>query len=340
MTVIRGTSLSHFPELVTRLGGDPQELLARAGIPEAAVGQHDAFITYSSMIRVVEQAAAATGAADFGRQLGQAQGIEILGPVGVAARTANSVSAAFDIFEAYLAAYSPAIGVRVRPLADPAKHRFEFEILLDDPPACPQTIEVSLGVALRVFRFLIGSSWAPVRAHLPHEALTPTESYMRYFGSRASFAQPFAGFTLLTRDLKRPLTPDIITHSAVIAYLDTLDTTTRIRSLSHTVREFLGQLLPTGTVSLDFTASQFRMHPKTLQRRLALEGYTYGRLIDELRRDTALHYLRDTDLSMSHLARELGYAEKSELTRSAHRWFGRPPLAQRRALRQAMVSIA
>ena len=45
------------------------------------------------------------------------------------------------------------------------------------------------------------------------------------------------------------------------------------------------------------------------------------------------HYLRDTDLSLYLVARELGYAEQSVLTRSCRRWFGRTPGALRRDLR-------
>ena len=51
----------------------------------AAVGSYDTFLAYQGVIRAVESAAVATGTPDFGRRLALRQGIEILGPVGVAA---------------------------------------------------------------------------------------------------------------------------------------------------------------------------------------------------------------------------------------------------------------
>jgi len=98
MSVVRGTALSSYPSLVAELGGDPAALLRAAGVRERDVGNYDAFIPYRAAIRALESAAEATATADFGRRLAQRQGIEILGPVGVAARTAATVGDALAIF--------------------------------------------------------------------------------------------------------------------------------------------------------------------------------------------------------------------------------------------------
>ena len=44
MSVVRGTSLSGYPRLVTELGGDPAELLRAAGIRPQDVGEHEVFL--------------------------------------------------------------------------------------------------------------------------------------------------------------------------------------------------------------------------------------------------------------------------------------------------------
>ena len=332
ISVIRGTALSGYPELVAELGGDPDQLLCAAGIRPADIGRFDAFVTYLGVIHAIESAADVTNTPDFGRRLGRRQGIEILGPVGVAARTSGTVSDALRIFDQYMAAYSPAIAVGILPSPKPGFSFFDFRVLIEQPPPHPQVIELSLGVALRVLRLLLGSAYRPMRVHLPHEPLTTRAEYLEYFACPPRFAEPAAGFTLRTADLGRPLAQDELAHRAVVQYLNTI-IDRRDPGMSGPVRDLVRQLLPTGAATLDVIANQFRLHPKALQRRLASEGTTFAALVDGARQHMARHYLRDTDMTLTHLARELGYAEQSVLTRSCRRWFGSSPAVLRAGLR-------
>ncbi|MBN7561255.1 helix-turn-helix domain-containing protein, partial [Mycobacteroides abscessus] len=56
---------------------------------------------------------------------------------------------------------------------------------------------------------------------------------------------------------------------------------------------------------------------------------------DQIRREAAERLLSDTDLSLDHLSRQLGYAEQSVFTRSCKRWFGTTPSAYRSDRRRA-----
>lgn len=333
MSIVRGTALSGYPRLVTELGGDPVELLRAAGIRLQDVGDHEIFLPYRSIIVAVETAAAATSTPDFGRRLALRQGIEILGPLGVAARTAATVGDAFTIVETFLAAYSPAISARITPTDDAGQSFYAFEVLIERPPPHPQTTELSLGVSLGVWRFLLGAHYAPLSVHLPHEPLTATADYSSYFGCRPSFTQPRAGFTFRTADLARSLNQDALAHQAVVQYLTGI--TTHQPGMTASVRRMVRQLLPTGTASLELISAQFDLHPRALHRRLSAEKTTFAELIDSVRRETAEHYLRDTDISLSHLTRELGYAEQSVLTRSCRRWFGCGPSRYRKEVRSS-----
>jgi AraC-like DNA-binding protein len=338
MSVVRGTALSNYPSLVAELCGDPAALLHAAGIRKRDAGNYDAFIPYRAAIRAIESAAETTHTADFGRRLAQRQGIEILGPVGVAARTAATVADALRIFSTYMAAYSPVLAFRVAPLADPERSFLTIEFLLDSPPPHPQTTELSLGVSLRVFRLLMGADYSPLSVHLPHDPLTPKAEYVRYFGCTPEFAARTAGFTARTADLRRPLHRDDVAHRAVVEYLNGI--TPRDAGIVKSVRTIVRQLLPTGAATLDVVAEQFSLHPKTLQRRLAEEDTTFAALVDQVRKDAANRYLRNTAISLTHLAHELGYAEQSVLTRSCKRWFGMGPAAYRNETRVPALAQA
>ena len=92
MSLIRGTALAGYPDLVADLGADPVPLLHAAGISARDVGEYEVFVSYPGVVKAIESAAASTGARDFGRRLALRQGIDILGPVGVAARTSPTVA--------------------------------------------------------------------------------------------------------------------------------------------------------------------------------------------------------------------------------------------------------
>ena len=330
MSVVRGTSLSNYSRLVADLGGDPGALLATAGLNPADAGRTDVFVSLPRVITAIQTAATATGTVDFGRRLAQLQGIEILGPVGVAARTAPTIADALRIFENFLSAYSPAICLRVVPQDDP--HRRFLEYLMPDPdlPPHPQSSELSLGVTLRVLRFLLGTDYVPLSVHIPHRELGASRDYWRYFGCRPVFSSPATGFTIRSADLSRPLQHDTLAHEAVVQYLATI--TTAEPRTSASVQALVRQLLPTGTVTMDHIARQLGLHPKTLQRRLAAEDTTFAAIVDDVRKGLADRYLRDSRITLTHLTRALGYAEQSVLTRSCRRWFGTGPATYRKRL--------
>lgn len=328
MALIRGSSLAGFTELVAELGHDPDALLRRAGIRPQDAGDHDTFLPYRALAVVLEDAAQVTGAPDFGRQLALRQGIEILGPVGLAARTAPTVGEALRICSVYLAAYSPAIEVRVRPGKREDRHLMEFAIVEADMPQCPQLLELSLGVVLRVTRHLCGADFKPTVTHIPHAPLVDEAAYRDFYGSPVRFSQPKGGLELRDSDLAQPLADDAQAHEVLVRYLEGL-TLPEDRGFADSVRRLVVELLPTGTVSMNLLAKQFALHPKTFQRRLTAEGTTFGALVELARRELAGHYLRDTDLELTQIARELGYAEQSVLSRSCRRWFGEPPGAIR-----------
>jgi len=332
MSLIRGTALLGYADLVTELGADADLLLRAAGVPVAHVGNPEAYLGYRNVITAVESAAKVTGTRDFGRLLARRQGIEILGPVGAAARTARTVAAALAAVSQYLVVYSPAIAITLGAVDDERYTRMEVGILLDDLPDHRQTIELSLGVALRIFRLLAGPDFHPVTVHLPHDPLTSRREYVRYFGGRPRFAEPFAGFTVRSADMARPVFADGGVHAAVRAYLDTV-APPGAQGTVETVRSLVRHLLPTGVLGIGLVAPQLSMHPRTLQRRLARESSTFEFIVDDIRREQARDLLRDTDMPMSQLAGVLGYSEQSVLTRSCQRWFGRAPMQQRRLLR-------
>jgi AraC-like DNA-binding protein len=85
------------------------------------------------------------------------------------------------------------------------------------------------------------------------------------------------------------------------------------------------QALPRSVPTARQIAARLGVGERTFARRLAAEGASFRQVLDELRRDLALSYLADPELTLSEIAYLLGYAEQSAFTSAFRRWTGQSP---------------
>jgi len=103
-----------------------------------------------------------------------------------------------------------------------------------------------------------------------------------------------------------------------------------VDSLHGRVRDLLAAELQRGKIGLDHIGALMHMSPRTLRRRLREEGTSAGKLLDEVRRDLAVGYLRQ-DVAISEIAFRLGFSDGSAFHKAFRRWTGRSPAHYRRS---------
>src|SRR5271165_4396119 len=64
---------------------------------------------------------------------------------------------------------------------------------------------------------------------------------------------------------------------------------------------------------------------RTFQRQLEEEGTTFSDLLAEVRRSETLRRLKERDVTIAAIARDLGYSDQASFTRAFRRWTGTPP---------------
>ncbi|WP_333835320.1 helix-turn-helix transcriptional regulator, partial [Rubrimonas sp.] len=94
-----------------------------------------------------------------------------------------------------------------------------------------------------------------------------------------------------------------------------------LQSLRWTIAAMLGP----DEVGLDAVAAAAGMSRRTLQRRLAAEGFTFSELLDATRADLAMRLLTEGRAPLGEVASRLGYANAPALTRAVRRWTGATP---------------
>ncbi len=98
-----------------------------------------------------------------------------------------------------------------------------------------------------------------------------------------------------------------------------------LRTVRGRVERSLMPILHTGELGIERIAERLGMSRQTLYRRLRAEGLTYKSVLDELRREMALHYLDGGKVSVNEVAYLVGYSEPSAFSRAFRRWTGRAP---------------
>jgi AraC-like DNA-binding protein len=204
------------------------------------------------------------------------------------------------------------------------------DILVDRLPVKRQAVEQFLLLAHLNAVESTGGKARVQETRFRFQPLSSRRTYQGYFGCDVRFDQSADGVVFSEKDLSCPtLQPDPQLYAKATSYIDTHFP--RVKPpMRAQVRAVILQLIETAECNKEHVAAELHMHPRTLHRRLNAEGTCFEKIKDEIRRDTALGYLRATGLSLQRIAEKVGYAEHSVLTRSCSRWFAAPPREVRR----------
>src|SRR5215469_1203583 len=135
--LVRAQAIRGYSSLVRDLGGNPNRLLRKAGIDPSALDQLTAFISFESMIELLERSAADLDCPDFGLRLAERQDIGILGTLAVAMRYSATVGEAARCGAKYLPVHNAAIAFTITEHRDHAV--LTFRTLVDHAPQWAQT---------------------------------------------------------------------------------------------------------------------------------------------------------------------------------------------------------
>jgi AraC-like DNA-binding protein len=91
-------------------------------------------------------------------------------------------------------------------------------------------------------------------------------------------------------------------------------------------------MLLRGESGIRSAAARLGVHERTLARRLAREGTSFQRVLDEVRFAAASELLEMTDLRIGEIAEALSYAAPGPFIDAFRRWSGSTPSAWRKSI--------
>lgn len=320
----RSATLTGFIDLAVSLGLDPYKIANEAGVPVAAFNDPDMRVSARALDRVHELAAERSGVEDFGLRLAENRRLSNLGPIALVMREQPTIRAALVQLGRFIWLQNDAFSTSLEEVGDIAVLRLHTPTWTG-----AQNAELAVGVAVRIFRELLGETWRPLEAHLPHAALGKPEVYLRVYGVIPQFEQDFIGLVLPRSDLARPISAaDPAMARQVVRYLEQI-AASRGSSFADKVREMIVLLLPNGGVTVERVARRLAMDRRTLHRRLLMEGTTFSDLLNTARREVAEPLLARSERSFQSIADLLGFSSLSAFAHWFRRQFGSTASAYR-----------
>lgn len=199
------------------------------------------------------------------------------------------------------------------------------------PDVCPQTQDAWIGLLLRMMRLLYRDDFSPLAVEFAHPVPDGGDGpYVEFFGAPASFDCEAVALVLPKADMNVPLkgaSPELAQFNDNLAmeYIAKLD---RADVVANT-RACIIELLPGGECSKSQVAAAIGMSTSSLQARLTERGTSFHELLNEIRRDLACSYLKQSGVSVTEITFLLGFTDVSNFTRAFKRWTGVSPTSYR-----------
>jgi AraC-like DNA-binding protein len=204
-------------------------------------------------------------------------------------------------------------------------------------------IEFFVVTLLRTCRQFTDRQLSPTTIKLVHRRTHLPARLRSLFGGKVMFGsdvdevayrQPFKNASIVDAD------PYL--NSILVKYCEEALANHRPRSAAWrlNVENAIAPLLPHGRAGMAEVAQTLGISKRTLARRLALEGHTFGEVLDGLRFDLATRYLHGNELPISEVAWLLGYKEISAFDHAFKRWTGKTPSQSRSRGRTSTARIA
>lgn len=326
--------------------------LTKAGLGEPASYETMDFVPLVAIGDLLEQIAQATNDDCLGLRLAEAMPAGGTGLLGHVVMTAETPRRALSVLCLYVNVFVTDIyaGYTEFLASGLSKGSWRYP---DVVPARRQLNCFTAVAVLNRLRDAMGGDWYPQLIRLEHRKPEGCpkcsgqgcgdcrQLVRRLLGDRVEFDADENSFIHATAALNKPMK----FHNALAHELH-CDHARRalaemifpFESVKRTRQAILDQLKHQ-SVTLQSVAASMRLSPRNLQSQLNQAGTNFETVLSDVRREIADRLLRETDMPLSEIAFDLGYADASIFTRAAKRWFQTTPRKYRLLSRRTKVAV-
>lgn len=315
--------------LLRQHGADVEAMLEAARIPVDALADPDYMLTPAQEISFTERALVVLGQPDLGLRLGPRYHLSAYGMLGLAVMMSSNLVDAFEVLFRNILMTWTYMHWSLRTEHGVATIALRKQ---RDLGGCHQyMIDRGLAASYTIAAEALGKRLPLLEVNVAQPEPGYADSYREFFGCPVNFGAGSNDFRFADRFLYEPLLQSETASARVFAaqcerICAELE---RGGSFAELIRQHLVQL-PNQLASLETIAERLCTTPRTIQRKLTLEGTSFKELLEDVRKNLSLEYLQSTDLSVENIALRLGYADAPSFSHAFKRWTGQSPRTARR----------
>ena len=327
---IQGKAVEKIVRAAAVRGVAALSLYEAVDLPPAILDDPDARIPFAKIVSLYEQAAALTGDDAFGLHVGESVDPKAFDVLGYSVINSPTFGAALDRVVRYNSIWTDGSAFAVE--IEETTTRIIYTYLDDSLDECRHDAEMTLAAIAVLGRLITDADWVPDSVSFQHNQPRHIAEHQRIFRCPVRFNAKTNEFIFKSSTLSLPI---VRADPGLCAVLDRhaeelLAKYPREDSLIERLRTIIKEQLNGGDASLERVAQQLGMSGRTLQRKLRDHGSSHQELLDEMRRDLAMRYLREPEMAICEVAYLLGFSESSALHRAFKRWTGMTPSEFRR----------
>ncbi len=313
-------------QIAERLGGEKTAILQQAKVTSQQLAKPENRISLQEERALWRSMVDETGREDIGIICGLNFPIQSTGLIGYVMMNSPSIGVALRKFCVYQKLIGDSMGIRMEDTDDYTtvylelwttwyeELRFTTDTFLG---ACFSWLEKNSVTAVR-----------PVRVGFHYQEPTNAQDYRDAFApAPVSFGEEVTYLVYRRKDLDATL---LSQNSEMLTFFEK-----QVRekyqefegnsTLTRQTRRIILDNMEGEAPGIEQVASQMTMSVRTLQKALKAENTSYQRLLNDVRKETAIAYLKKGVLSKSEIAFLLGFSDLSVFSRNFKKWTGYAP---------------
>lgn len=275
--------------------------------------------------------AAGKANSNIGLELGMQTEADDFGALGHAIHCAPSVEKMLRTLQQFIVVFAQESVVQIE--IDSRTVNVGYQVIAPTIIQRRQDAEFAIAAILRQLSLATENAIKPIRIDFEHSKPADITAHKHTFQCPIYFSQPTNRLCLSIDTLQ--LTVARGNERLYKALEPYLEKERQQRSVSDElppqITRIVAAEMSSGAPSIDEICDQLNLSRRTLQRRLKEHGIEFSTLIEDVRRELALSYMKESNYSMTEISLLVGYSESASFTRAFRRWTGQSPQQYRAA---------